>query len=70
MNCDCFSNINDKLEPDNLQLTGYAIVLPDFKVVITIRTEWLHKDKAPKGKKNSPPPMIASFCPFCGKPAK
>lgn len=67
MNCDCINKINEKLKEHNLKLCGYAFVMPDFKAVITIQTEWIDANKAPKGRKRNPTKMLASHCPFCGK---
>lgn len=66
MNCDCINKIDEKLREQNLRLCGYAFVMPNFKPVITIQTEWIDEAKAPKGKKRSPTKMFASHCPFCG----
>lgn len=66
MNCKCIEEINEKLEEHNLRLSGYAFVMPDFKPIITINTEWIDRDKAAKGQKNNPTKMFASHCPFCG----
>jgi hypothetical protein len=52
----------------NLKLVGYAFMRPDFSARIHIETKWIDKAKAPKGEKTRPPAMIASYCPFCGKP--
>ena len=65
--CNCINEIDDKLREQNLKLVGYAFMMPDFTPVINIRTEWVKRDQAPKGKKKSPTPMLASHCPFCGK---
>ena len=70
MNCDCIKEINEKLHEKNLHLTGFAYVMPEFESIPTIETAWIDKDKAPRGKKNSPPKMFASHCPFCGKKMK
>lgn len=70
MNCNCLKEIDDKLREKNLKLTGYAFVMPDFSVVPQLATDWLDRDKAPRGKKRSPPAMFASHCPFCGLPVE
>lgn len=67
MKCDCINEINEKLKEHNLRLSGYAFMMPDFKAIITINTEWIDRDKAPKGQKRNPTKMHASHCPFCGK---
>lgn len=64
--CNCINKLDDKFREQNLKLVGYAFMMPDFRSVVTIRTEWVDKSKAPKGKRKSPPAMIASYCPFCG----
>lgn len=66
MNCKCKSEIDDKLKEVNLHLVGYAFTIPGFKLVPTVKTEWIDRNKAPKGKKNNPTCMFASHCPFCG----
>lgn len=68
MNCNCLKEIDDKLREKNLKLVGYAFIMPDFSVVPQLATDWLDRDKAPRGKKRSPPAMFASHCPFCGVP--
>lgn len=70
MNCNCIEKLNEKLKEFNLRLSGYAYVMPSFKPVFTINTQWIDKDKAPKGKKKNPTFMFASHCPFCGKLAQ
>lgn len=67
MNCNCIKEIDEKLREKNLELTGFAYLMPDFRVVPTVNTAWIDKSKAPRGKKNSPTKMFASHCPFCGK---
>lgn len=64
--CNCINEVDDKLKEHNLRLTGYSLRVPDFTAVVSMRTEWIEKDKAPRGKRNSPPVMFASHCPFCG----
>jgi hypothetical protein len=66
MNCKCKDEINAKLATMNLRLVGYTYLMPDFRLVPQISTEWVSKDKAPKGEKNKPTAMLASHCPFCG----
>lgn len=70
MNCQCLSKIDAKLKAQNLELTGCIYVMPEFKRTPVIACGWIDRDKAPKGKRNSPPPMIASHCPFCGRKIK
>lgn len=70
MNCDCITRIDEKLKEHNLKLAGYAFVMPTFKPVFTISTEWIDASKAPRGKKRNPTYMFVSHCPFCGKPAE
>lgn len=67
MNCDCYTKINEKLKERNLKLIGYAFIMPGFVMTPQIKTEWIDRDKAPRGKKTSPTAMIASHCPFCGQ---
>jgi hypothetical protein len=64
--CNCINEVDDEFREQNLKLVGYAFMMPDFRPVVTIRTEWVKKADAPKGKKNSPPSMMATYCPFCG----
>lgn len=68
MNCDCITKINAKLREKNFRLCGYAFTFPRLDPIITIATEWVDSDKAPKGKKRRCPAMLASYCPFCGTP--
>lgn len=70
MNCNCINQIDDKLREKNLKLTGFAFIMPDFRLNPTVSTEWLDKDKAPRGQKRNPPAMFASHCPFCGTPVE
>jgi hypothetical protein len=70
MNCNCIEEVNKKLYEQNLRLSGYAFIMPTFKPVFTITTEWIDPDKAPKGRKNRPMSMFVSHCPFCGKPVE
>lgn len=70
MTCNCIAEVDEKLKEHNLQLSGYALMMPDFKAIFTVQTEWIDQNKAPKGKKKSPTKMHSSFCPFCGKPSK
>lgn len=65
--CNCINETDDKLREQNLQLSGYAFMMPNFLPKITIATKWLDPSKAPKGKRRSPTQMLATFCPFCGK---
>jgi len=69
MTCDCYTEINAKLKEKNLKLVGAALTMPEFKTRFYIATNWIDRAKAPKGKKNSPPNMFVTYCPFCGKPA-
>ncbi len=70
MNCKCREETNDRLKSMNLRLVGYTHLMPSFEVVPQIKTEWIDTKIAPKGKKKSPPAMIANYCPFCGLSAK
>ena len=70
MNCDCIKKMDERLKEKNLRLCGYALTFPDFKAVPTMNTEWIDPDKAPKGQKNKPTKIFASYCPFCGKAIK
>jgi len=67
VNCDCINEIDKKLREQNVKLCGYAFTFPSFKTIVTIDTEWVDPNKAPKGKKRSCPKIFASHCPFCGK---
>jgi hypothetical protein len=70
--CNCIAKTDTLLAEHNLVLT-----CSEFRMIFVERgpcpfvpafsTKWVDKERAPKGKKNSPPPMIASHCPFCGK---
>lgn len=64
--CTCIADIDLKLEEMNLILNGYAFQCTGLLPVAFISMEWRDKNLAPKGKKNSPPKMWASHCPFCG----
>ena len=64
--CNCINEVDEKFREENIRLTGYALMMPGFRPVATIRTDWVKRADAPKGKKNSPPAMMATFCPFCG----
>lgn len=70
MNCDCATEVDARLKSENLRLVGYALVAPDYKSIPYIQTEWINRDKAPKGRKRNPTYMLASHCPFCGKATK
>lgn len=70
MNCNCIEEVNGKLKELNLKLSGYAYLMPEFKRVFTINTEWIDRAKAPKGQKMKPTSMWVSHCPFCGKPVE
>jgi hypothetical protein len=67
MNCNCITELDEKLKDKNLTITGVTLLLPDFKTVPVIACGWLRRQDAPKGKRNNPPPLIASHCPFCGE---
>lgn len=69
MKCDCLEKIDKCLKEKNLRLTGFAFE-PHFNVVPTFKTERIDPDKVPKGMRKSPPTMLASYCPFCGKPVR
>lgn len=45
-------------------------MMPNFNIVPNISTAWVDREKAPKGQKRNPPAMVASHCPFCGKPVE
>jgi hypothetical protein len=64
--CNCINEIDDRLRVKNLKLVGYAFMMPDFRPMVSIRTDWVKRSEAPRGKKNSPPNMVAAFCPWCG----
>lgn len=68
MNCNCIEEINGRLKEHNLRLSGYAFVMPSFKTVFTINTEWIDKTKVARRDIKSPTKMFVSHCPFCGKP--
>lgn len=67
MNCNCINEVDDKLREKNLKLVGYAFIMPEFSARVQIATDWVSRNDAPKGQKQRPPAMLASFCPFCGK---
>jgi hypothetical protein len=67
MNCDCHTKVNEKLREMNLKLVGYAFIMPGFVLTPQIATEWIDKEKAPRGQKRNPTAMLASHCPFCGQ---
>ncbi len=64
--CDCINRVDDELRAQNLKLVGYAFMMPNFRAVVNVRTDWVKRSEAPKGKKNSPPYMMATYCPWCG----
>ena len=64
--CNCINETDDKLRAQNLKLVGYAFMMPDFRAVVSIKTDWVKRSAAPKGKKASPPSMMATYCPWCG----
>ena len=68
MNCKCLEDTNAKLREMNLKLVGYTYLMPSFRVVPTVQTDWIDADAAPKGKKRKPTQMLATHCPFCGTP--
>lgn len=70
MNCNCINEIDKKLKEKNLTLSGFTFLYPTLHAVPTIATEWVDKSKATRGRKNNPPPMLATHCPFCGKPVE
>ncbi len=70
MKCDCITKIDGELKSKNLEISGVAFLFPDMRTVPYINCQWIDKTKATKGKKNSPPYMLASFCPFCGQPVE
>lgn len=68
MNCDCKEKIDSELRSKNMRLVGYAMVIPSFKYVPTVATEWIDEQTVQKSKRKNPTKMLASHCPFCGKP--
>lgn len=72
MKCKCLTEMDEKLKAENLKLSdrhlGFA--MPKFELSLYFFLEWIDKSKAPSGKKNSPPKMLVSFCPFCGQPTQ
>ena len=58
---------DEKLADKNLKLSGHSFLMPAFTLVPTVQTSWIDALKAPKGKKKSPPSLMASHCPFCGE---
>jgi hypothetical protein len=73
MNCDCIQRVDDKLKEAglNYQLAP-SMVFDDkmqLEVLFSVPTRWI--GEPPKGhKRKSPPTMICTYCPFCGKEAK
>lgn len=68
MNCECINEMEERLKEKNLTITSITLAMPSFKTIPIITLAWRDKDKAPKGKRNNPPPLLASHCPLCGKP--
>lgn len=68
MNCNCQRELGEKLKAKNIRLSCYTLIVDDLtlKSRFFAQTEWIDKAKAPKGQKNNYPPMLTSFCPFCG----
>jgi hypothetical protein len=70
MKCKCREECDEKLKTMNLRLVGYTYKMPSFKVFPQVKTEWIDPKAAPKGKAKSPPPVMATHCPFCGNPVE
>jgi hypothetical protein len=65
MKCNCIKTVDEKLAEQNLRL-AISFKMPNFTPAFPISTAYIDKEKAPRGKKNNPPSILASFCPFCG----
>jgi len=70
MKCKCREECDEKLKTMNLRLVGYTYRMPSFEVFPQVKTEWIDAKAAPKGKAKSPPPVMATHCPFCGTPVE
>jgi hypothetical protein len=70
MTCDCVSRLALKLKEQNLKFadSNYSYSFPEFERRFVVRLQWIDKTKVPKGKR-TPPPLMTSCCPHCGKPA-
>lgn len=66
--CDCVARMDESLKPHGLRLASCFSLGASFSTVhhrpVLITTE-----KLPDAgrRKNSPPLVMATFCPFCGK---
>lgn len=69
MTCACLRTVDTKLGEQNLAL-AVAWTTEPFAMYPQVLTRWLDVDRAPRGKKTAPPPVICSFCPFCGEAVK
>lgn len=69
MKCNCIEEVDKKLASENLKLACVGLASQDgvLDTIITLETEWVNRNSAPRGRKNTPSLMFASFCPFCGK---
>lgn len=61
----CVFQIDQKLKEHNLSL-DLSFNFETGGVMFPIPTYWIDNAKIPRGKKHSPPPVFASYCPFCG----
>jgi hypothetical protein len=62
MTCDCIDKVNTQLKAQGQALV-FAFIPPELRTSLYILTRPLVKRKAPAH-------VIASFCPFCGKPTE
>lgn len=69
MNCNCLTELNERLKAENLELSSdlLSFRMPSFKVSINLPMRWRDKSKAPKGKKSSPPSALLNAGSMEGK---
>lgn len=67
VNCNCITEVNEKLKDKNLRLNCSALIYEEWETRIYLRCEWIDKSKAPVGARRNPTPIFVKFCPFCGK---
>lgn len=65
--CDCLRRVNDALRPQNTSVKPYYVLSNEF-----IGSPWpIETVQIEKGRGRAKAmALFASYCPFCGKPAK
>lgn len=70
MNCDCITKIDNTLLENGC---GYRLATTltfddkmNISVNLSVPTVW--NDEGPRKRRKPPPPVLCSFCPFCGEP--